>query len=64
MVYASSYAESTINRLINTRQKKNQQMSWTREGAHHILQIRASILSDTWNQDWEGIEKQIYLKTA
>jgi hypothetical protein len=54
----------TINRLINTRQKKNQQMSWTREGAHHILQIRASILSDTWNQDWEKIEKQIYLKTA
>lgn len=64
LVYASSYAESTINRLINTRQKKNQQMSWTREGAHHILQIRASILSDTWNQDWENIEKQIYLKTA
>jgi hypothetical protein len=27
-------------------------MQWTREGAHNILQIRASMISDEWEEKW------------
>ena len=29
-------------------------MQWTREGAHHVLQIRAAIISDEWTRRWQG----------
>ena len=64
LVYASSYAESTVSNLINARQKNKQRMTWTREGANQVLQIRASKLSNRWNQDWSDIEKRVYLKAA
>ena len=64
LVYASSYAESTVSNLINVRQKNKQRMTWTRDGANQILQIRASKLSNKWNKDWKEIEKKIYLKAA
>ena len=50
--YTSNVIESAVDTLINERQKKNKKMSWTREGAHNILQIRASIASKTWDKDW------------
>lgn len=52
--YTSNVIESAIGSLINERQKINKKMSWTREGAHNILQIRASIASRTWNEDWNN----------
>ena len=64
LVYASSYAESTVSNLINVRQKNKQRMTWTRDGANQILQIRASKLSNKWDKDWKEIEKKIYLKAA
>ena len=64
LVYASSYAESTVSNLINVRQKNKQRMTWTRDGANQILQIRASKLSYKWDKDWKEIEKKIYLKAA
>ena len=64
LVFSSSYAESTVNNLINTRQKNKQRMTWTREGAHNILQIRASVMSNTWDNDWKQVEKAIYYKAA
>ena len=39
-------------------------MTWTRDGANQILQIRASKLSNKWDKDWKEIEKKIYLKAA
>jgi len=39
--YTSQVAESHIDSLINTRHKRTKKMQWTREGAHHVLQIRA-----------------------
>jgi hypothetical protein len=51
--YTSNVIESAVDTLINERQKKNKKMSWTREGAHNILQIRSSIASKTWERDWE-----------
>lgn len=62
--FASTIAESSVNELINTRQKNNKKMQWTREGAHHILQIRTSRFSKTWNQDWEKAQEEIYRKAA
>jgi hypothetical protein len=46
--YTSQVAESHIDALINTRHKRTKKMQWTREGAHHVLQIRAMMASDEW----------------
>lgn len=62
--FTSTIAESSVNELINTRQKNNKKMQWTREGAHNVLQIRASRFSKSWEQDWEKAQEQIYLKAA
>ena len=64
LVYTSSYAESTVSNLINVRQKNKQRMTWTRDGANQVLQIRALKLSNKWDSDWEKIEERIYLKAA
>ena len=61
--FTSTYAESSVNNIINTRQKNDKKMQWTREGAHNILQIRTSRFSKTWDSDWSIAQKQIY-KTA
>jgi len=29
-------------------------MQWTREGAHHVLQIRAMMASDEWESKSQG----------
>ena len=39
-------------------------MQWSRDGAHNILQIRASINSKLFDQDWEKVEAQLYKKVA
>lgn len=50
--YTSQVAESHINSLINDRHKKDGKMQWTREGAHQILQIRAMMASQEWEDQW------------
>jgi hypothetical protein len=62
--FTSTIAESSVNELINARQKNNKKMQWTREGAHDILQIRTSRFSKTWQQDWENAQNEIYKKAA
>ena len=64
LVYTSNLAESTVNTLINERQKGKQKMLWSRDGAHHVLQIRASMASNTWNNDWDKIEQKLYKQAA
>lgn len=64
LVFTSNLAESTVNTLINERQKGRKKMLWSREGAHNILQIRTSTFSNTWDNDWEKIESEIYRKAA
>ena len=46
--YTSQVAESHIDTLINARHKRTKKMQWTRDGAHHVLQIRALMASDEW----------------
>ena len=62
--FTSTMAESSVNCLINTRQKGNQKMQWSRQGAHDVLQIRTSIFSKSWTNDWNQAQQGIYKKTA
>lgn len=62
--FTSTIAESSVNELINARQKNNRKMQWTREGAHNILQIRASRFSKTWDNDWLQAQEGIYQNAA
>ena len=41
---ATSFVESTVNTLVGKRFAKNQQMQWSKKGAHHMLQIRSRML--------------------
>jgi hypothetical protein len=64
LVFTSNLAESTVNTLINQRQKGKQKMQWMRDGAHNILQIRASIHSNSWKNDWIKVENILYKLAA
>jgi len=51
--YTSQVAESHIDSLVNARHKRKRKMQWTREGAHNVLQIRAKMVSQEWNDQWQ-----------
>ena len=59
--YTSSIIESTIETLVNTRHKKKHKAQWSREGAHNILQIRASRASNKWNEEWNLAKHRFYI---
>lgn len=61
--YSSQLAETSVNSVINERQK-NKKMQWSRHGAHNILQIRTSLFSKTWEQDWRAIQSTLYHQAA
>lgn len=64
LVFTSNLAESTVNTLINERQKGKQKMLWSREGAHNVLQIRAAQRSESWVKDWNSVEDTVYKLAA
>jgi len=64
LVFTSNLAESTVNTLINERQKGKQKMLWGREGAHNVLQIRAAQRSKSWGKDWKSVEDMVYKLAA
>ncbi len=43
---SSAIAESTVNQVVSRRMVKKQQMQWTPEGAHLLLQTRTRVLND------------------
>lgn len=51
-VFTSQIAESHIDSMINARHKRKQKMQWSREGAHNVLQIRALMTSQKWDEQW------------
>ena len=63
-VFTSQVAESHIDTLINARHKRKQKMQWTREGAHHVLQIRAMMESKEWDEHWLEIVLPALQKAA
>ncbi len=62
--FTSTLAEVTVDNIINSRQKRSQKMQWSREGAHDLLQLRTSLFSKTWAQDWSDAQSVIYKKAA
>jgi hypothetical protein len=50
--FTSQIAEAHIDTIINARHKRKQKMQWTREGAHNVLQVRAIIASNKWEEKW------------
>ena len=42
---ATGFVESTINEVVAKRMVKKQQMQWTHEGAHYLLQTRTAVLN-------------------
>ena len=65
LIFTSQMAESTVERLINKRCKGQQHMRWSREGLHALLQVRAALNSNDWNDICERhIEKAVYHKAA
>jgi hypothetical protein len=53
--FTSQVAESHIDTIINARHKRKQKMQWTRDGAHNVLQIRALMESNEWEEKWLDI---------
>jgi len=42
----SSFVESTVNEVVTKRMVKKQQMQWSQEGAHYLLQARTATLNN------------------
>ena len=63
-LYTSSIAETIVESQINTRFKRKQKMQWTRENAHNVLQIKATMHSNEWNLYEANIDNQLSLKAA
>ncbi len=65
LIFTSQMAESTVESLINKRCKGQQHMRWSREGLHALLQVRAAVNSDDWNDICEQhIGEAIYKNVA
>ncbi len=62
--YTSQVAESHIEALIHARYKRTKKMQWTREGAHHVLQIRAMMASDAWESTCQGAVLSVWKAVA
>ncbi|MCB6146843.1 ISKra4 family transposase (plasmid) [Providencia rettgeri] len=57
---STAFVESTVNEVIAKRMAKKQQMQWSQEGAHYLLQTRVAVLND----ELEGIFYRWYPKLS
>jgi len=55
---STAFVESTINEVVAKRMVKKQQMQWTHEGAHYLLQTRTAVL----NGDLKSLFERWYPK--
>jgi hypothetical protein len=51
---STGFVESTINQVVSKRMVKKQQMQWTPEGAHLLLQVRTQVLNDDWEDTFRS----------
>jgi hypothetical protein len=49
---STSFVESAVNQIIDKRMSKSQQMRWSPQGAHLLLQVRTSVLDGRLRQDF------------
>ena len=63
---SSAFVESTVNEVISHRFVKKQQMRWTKQGVHELLQVRVAVLNEQWRETFErwypGMPKSQELK--
>ncbi|MBP9778580.1 MAG: ISKra4 family transposase [Rickettsiaceae bacterium] len=45
-IISTSFVESAVNEVISKRMVKKQQMRWTQEGAHRMIQVRTATLNN------------------
>lgn len=57
---STAFVESTVNEVIAKRMAKKQQMQWSQEGAHYLLQTRVAVL----NNELEDIFHRWYPKLS
>jgi hypothetical protein len=55
MIFTSNLSESTVESLINHRCKGQQHIRWSREGLNTVLQLRAIIHSNDWDNRWKTV---------
>jgi hypothetical protein len=66
---STAFVESTINQVVSKRMVKKQQMRWSQQGAHWLLQVRTRVLNDELReifQQWypRFVEQEPPLKKA
>ena len=58
---STAFVESTVNEVVSRRMAKKQQMRWTKQGAHQMLQVRTQTLNDdlrdTFNRWYPGMPR-------
>jgi hypothetical protein len=55
---STAFVESTINQVVSRRFVKKQQMGWTLQGAHLLLQARTKVL----NNELEDVFRRWFLR--
>ena len=57
---STAFVESTVNEVVAKQMVKKQQMQWTHEGAHALLQTRTAVLNgdlqDTFRRWYPGLK--------
>lgn len=56
---ATGFVESAVNQVVSKRLLKKQQMRWTPQGAHRLLQVRARVLNQQLRDDFERWHPQL-----
>jgi hypothetical protein len=49
----TSFVESAVNQIVAKRMVKKQQMQWSLQGAHDLLQTRTAVLNDELRDNFE-----------
>jgi len=52
-VISTAFVESTVKKVISKRMVKQQQMRWTKPGAHVLLQVRTQVLNEDLRRTFE-----------
>jgi hypothetical protein len=50
---SSAFVESAVNQIIDKRMSKSQQMRWSPQSAHLMLQVRIRVIDDRLRRDFE-----------
>ena len=50
---STAFVESVVNQIIDKRMSKSQQMRWSPQSAHLMLQVRIRVIDDRLRQDFE-----------